>query len=149
MQNDLDKFIHNCRALELVRAVEIDPLGYQLRLWHLGTQNDGNITAREMLAYRLSDKYGSVIFEGVDYGCSPMHCIDSDDAVVALLNFLTLRKGDTDSEYFENYTQAQLEWSESDDAESISLFVYDFENPPDADEGEFEPYIRLLDLDID
>ena len=39
------------------------------------------------------------------------------------MGFLTLRKGDTDAEYFENYSQEQTEFSEAH-AESLGCEVY-------------------------
>ena len=62
------------------------------------------------LAYTLAmseNRHRTIIFEGDDFGCSPMHAIDSDAAVSGLMGFLTLRPGDTDAEYFEHYTEAQ------------------------------------------
>jgi hypothetical protein len=51
-----------------------------------------------------------LIFEGDDFGSSPMHSIDGDETVAALLSFLSLKPGDTDREYFESYTPRQMEW---------------------------------------
>jgi hypothetical protein len=51
-----------------------------------------------------------LIFSGEDFSGSPMHADDSDATVASLLHFLSLRPGDTDQEYFESYTQRQLEW---------------------------------------
>lgn len=64
----------------------------------------------------------TVLFEGEDLGCSPMHAIDSDESVAALMGFLTLRPGDTDAEYFENYTPEQMEFCQQH-AESLSCEV--------------------------
>lgn len=67
-----------------------------------------------------------VIFEGHDFGLPVgyAHADDSDQTIKSLMSFLTLRKGDTDDEYFENYTQEQLDWSDSE-AEALSMAVYD------------------------
>ncbi|MGA2260163.1 MAG: hypothetical protein ABSH28_01870 [Acidobacteriota bacterium] len=77
-----------------------DWLGYRLKQWECGK--------------------GTVLFEGRDFRCSPLHAIDSDESVAACLGFLTLRPGDTDREYFENYTPAQLELC-AQHAESLAL----------------------------
>ncbi len=50
------------------------------------------------------------LFEGEDYGCSPCHAIDSNESVIGIMEFLTLKPGDTDSEYFADYTPVQLEF---------------------------------------
>lgn len=68
---------------------------------------------KSVLGYELRTHLGddsSVTFTGDDFHCSPMHAIDSDDAVRALMSFLTLRPGDTDAEYFDGYTQEQMDF---------------------------------------
>ena len=82
--------------------------------------------SRPKLGYKLFSG-GTLIFQGEDFGPSPMHAIDSDAAAFALLGFLTLKPGDTDREYFQDYTPAQLEWCQSAEAERISRAVYEFE----------------------
>lgn len=66
------------------------------------------------------------IFDGSDFGCSPLHAIDSDHTVAAVMTFLTLRPGDTDAGYFDSYTSAQMEFAgmhaESLDAEVRARF---------------------------
>ena len=57
--------------------------------------------------YRLTEGT-ETIFEGSDFSGSPPDADDSDATVGALLVFLTLRPGDTDSEYFAAYTSRQL-----------------------------------------
>lgn len=52
----------------------------------------------------------TVLFEGEDYGPSPMHCVDSNAAVEDLMAFLTCKPGDTDSEYFASYKPHQLNY---------------------------------------
>ena len=54
-----------------------------------------------------------VIFEGRDFRPSPLHAWDSDETVAAIMGFLTLRVGDTDRDYFENYTVGQIEFRDS------------------------------------
>lgn len=44
-----------------------------------------------------------VLFTGEDFCSSPMDADDSDASVASLLGFLTLRPGDTDRDYFEEY----------------------------------------------
>jgi hypothetical protein len=66
---------------------------------------------KSVLGYRLTmrDNGKSVaLFKGEDFGCSPMHAIDSVAAAEGLMGFLTLRPGDTDAEYFKDYTPEQL-----------------------------------------
>lgn len=80
---------------------------------------------KSILGYRLKlCEPGTVlvVFEGEDFGCSPMHGIDSDETIAGLMGFLTCRPGDTDSKYFANYTPAQLEFC-TQHAESLSCEV--------------------------
>src|SRR5208283_5328520 len=71
--------------------------------------NHTDSRGKSILGYRLKMD-GKPIFQGEDFHCSPMHCIDSDETVKAIMSFLTLRPGDTDSEYFDNYTPSQLDY---------------------------------------
>lgn len=81
---------------------------------------------KSILAYELYDG-DELIFEGEDYHCSPLHSIDGDDALAGLLCFLSLRPGDTDSEYFESYTPRQREWAESGRAETLGYLQSELE----------------------
>jgi len=68
-----------------------------------------------MLGYRLTMRSsghgrGTTLFEGEDFSSSPLHAIDSDSTVKAIMAFLCLRPGDTDAEYFERYTETQLHY---------------------------------------
>lgn len=88
---------------------------------------------KQVVGYRLSMGVGNenaagnpaawaVLFEGEDFGCSPLHAIDSDAAVEGIMSFLTLQPGDTDPEYFAGYTPEQLDYC-SRHAESLSCEV--------------------------
>ena len=76
-----------------------------------------------LIGYALRRK-DAVIFCGEDMACSPMDAIDSDAALRSLLCFLTLRDGDTDSEYFDSYSEAQIAWRD-ECAEGLSLWALD------------------------
>lgn len=79
------------------------------------------------VGYRLTMRENGkskTIFCGEDFGCSPLHAIDSDACVKDLMGFLTLRPGDTDRKYFENYTPEQLEYCEQH-AEALDCAVHD------------------------
>ena len=52
------------------------------------------------------------------------HCIDSNDAVKNVMGWITLKPGDTDREYFANYTQAQLDFASSH-ADTLEMEVMD------------------------
>lgn len=68
----------------------------------------------------------ALLFEGVDFKPSPLFEPDSLASIVHLLYFLTTRPGDTDREFFSNYTQAQMQWTESPEIEELSLLLSDF-----------------------
>ena len=66
---------------------------------------------RNMLRYVLRQAgKRHPIFDGSDFGCSPLHAIDSDDTIAAIMSFLTLQPGDTDPDYFSDYTPAQRDF---------------------------------------
>jgi len=89
---------------------------FTLKLFYLGI---------ERIGYRLTQRdhrHTVTLFEGEDFRPSPLHAHDSYEAVKALMAFLTLRHGDTDLEYFANYTPEQLDYC-SLHAESLSCEV--------------------------
>lgn len=66
---------------------------------------------------------GETLFEGDDYRPSPFYGDHSEESAKGILNFITLRKGDTDDEYFEKYTEAQTRWSESSLCEELGYEI--------------------------
>jgi hypothetical protein len=84
------------------------------------------------VGYRFTGPDGVVIFEGDDFGCSPMHAIDSDDCLRGILCFLTLRPGDTDADYFADYTETQREFAATD-AEALSTWAMEADGECDAE----------------
>ena len=85
---------------------------FALTTWATGRTDS---MGKSIIAYRLVQVAGKVrttLFEGEDFRCSPLDCTDSDAAVANLMAFLTLKPGDTDAEYFENYTDTQREFAE-------------------------------------
>lgn len=103
--------------------------GFRLELYDIDQPSPRR--SQHFLAYEFFDGK-KLIFAGDDYGCSPLHCIDSDECVAGLLSFLSLKPGDTDREYFDSYTPAQMEWCERR-AEELSMIVYDMENSEEND----------------
>lgn len=101
---------------------------FALTLWDTGrTGNYG----KAMLGYKLTMKEprlakSIILFEGEDFECPNWNgnAIDSDSAVEGIMGFLTLRPGDTDDEYFANYTAIQREYCAAY-AEALSLAVSD------------------------
>jgi len=112
---------------ELVRHVRLEALvgrPFELRLYDTGKMQGPHT----ILAYELTGPDG-LVFEGADFRASPMHAIDSDATVRCLLGFLTLRPGDTDDEYFADYTDKQRAFCQTD-AEALSRYAYDEDPDP-------------------
>lgn len=110
---------------ELIRTWEED--GFKLELYDTFTTSGG----KTLLGYRFWD-HDQLLFVGEDFGASPLHAIDDDNTVAALLGFLSLRPGDTDSDYFESYTAEQLEWCQSSRAEWLAILANDLESAAQA-----------------
>jgi hypothetical protein len=96
---------------------------FTLTLW------DGNYgrfdSGQEKTRYRLTMTEAgktTVLFEGHDFGRAPSDASDSDGAVKGIMGFLTLRPGDTDADYFAEYTPEQLAFAQSH-AEALSMEV--------------------------
>lgn len=70
---------------------------------------------------------GELLFEGKDFRPSPLRNQDDIGTVIDLLGFLTCQPGDTDQDYFANYTPAQMDWAKSYDCEQLKGVVSDFE----------------------
>ena len=91
---------------------------FTLRLYYIGLPDN-------RIGYRFTQReHGvtSTLFEGEDFHVSPLHAHDSDEAVARLMTFLTLRPGDTDREYFEKYTEEQLDYC-ANHAEALAMEV--------------------------
>lgn len=93
---------------------------YSLRLEHAGYSG-----GKERVRYtfkRTNER--TPIFTGDDFLCSPMDDGESLAAAKSLMGFLTLRSGDTDDDYFADYTPEQLVFA-AHEAEMLSA-NYDF-----------------------
>lgn len=93
---------------------------YYLTMWDT---HRTDTMGKSILGYELKHD-GQVLFSGEDFSCSPLHCIDSDECVRSLMTFLTLSPGDTDSEYFATYNEAQLDFARTD-APNLSVYLSD------------------------
>lgn len=105
--------------MELIKTLH--KYGCTLRIWDTYKTRDHKCVLR----YELKSGR-KVIFSGSDFCCSPMHAIDSIETAKSLLGFLTLNPGDTDKEYFAEYTQEQLNWCTSSQAEELSYWCSDY-----------------------
>jgi len=103
-------------------GLEIPEHNVKLYLTYTGTDN---------VQYDMFWKE-QLIFTGNDYRPSNLYPgQDSIEAIVALLDFLTMQIGDTDRDYFANYTPEQIEWRESRDCEELKMFTLEFSNDND------------------
>jgi hypothetical protein len=103
-------------SLELLRTWQAGD--FRLDLLYAGTG-----WGRPRLAYELRDR-GELIFAGDDFYPSPLYAYDGDEAVAALLGFLSLRRGDTDRQCFDRYTNRQLAWA-YERAEALAMAAHD------------------------
>jgi hypothetical protein len=94
---------------------------YALTMWDTHRRDNRGKT---VIGYELKMD-SKTLFKGEDFAGSPMHADDADDTAHSLMAFLTLRPGDTDREYFDSYTPAQLEWAESSQPEYLMAHVSD------------------------
>lgn len=112
--------IPNPDDYHVLRHVKFDD--YRLLTWETGKTCK---TGQYLVGYAFYRPNASApLFFGEDYGCSPMHSIDSDDCLRGIISFLTLRPSDIEDEYFENYTQDQMLFAENE-AEMLNLWGMD------------------------
>lgn len=116
---------------DVLRDVTLAGTGYRLVIWD--AWRPGWRRPQHPIGYALlAPGEDAPIFTGEDYGCSPMHAIDSDECLRGLLGFLTLQDGDTDPEFFAGYTARQLAFRDSSDCEYLGLWAME----PDDDGNE-------------
>jgi hypothetical protein len=124
-------------AYHVLRHVMLD--GYRLLTWETGKRFH---TRQHKIGYALwQPGHDEPLFVGEDCGVAPSDSIDGDGALRGLMGFLTLKPGDTDDEYFENYTPEQLAFAESD-AEQMSMWGMD---PGDFEHGENIPQFEDIE----
>jgi hypothetical protein len=107
-------------AQDALRHVRLET-GHVLRTFDTGRTDS---RGRTCIGYELDGPDGARIFAGTDFRCSPLHADDSDESLRALCGFLFLRPGDTDREYFADYSPAQRAFAASSDCEYLA-FLYD------------------------
>lgn len=105
---------------ELIRTWEEGP--FKLDLFDTGEVDDRGASR---LAYMFYCE-GKLIFQGEDYHCSPLASVDGDRSVSGLLTFLSLKPGDTDREYFQDYTEEQMDFAR-EHGEELSLYAMELE----------------------
>src|SRR5688572_25116911 len=88
----------------MLRNVSIKGTPWRVKTWDTGKRYP---TGQRIIGYAFYDDSESAepIFTGEDCGVAPHNSIDSDAAIVGLLSFLSLRPGDTDKDYFKDYTE--------------------------------------------
>ena len=108
------------KEFPLLRTLRLN--GTTLRVFDIYESRGG----KNFLGYQF--KVGKkIVFEGKDFGCPPCYSIDSLSTAYSILSFLTLRPGDTDKEYFEDYTAEQMEWARSSKCEYLQYMVSDWQ----------------------
>jgi len=81
--------------------------------------------SKYQVKYWFKNPDNKVIFSGNDFYPSPMVKPESKESAKHLLSFLTLQEYDTDSEYFDNYTDDQLNFRDSQDCENLQFYTMD------------------------
>ncbi len=101
--------------------------GFRVRLWPIGRHPVSN---KMRILFELRDN-GKLIFKGNHFfSPRPYNC---DETVMELLGFLTLQPGDTDDEYFKDYTPEQFSWCTSARRDELAEILMDFEDPEEEE----------------
>lgn len=122
----LEQVEHDAESIGYLRSITID--GWRIRTYAgIGFDSFSN---KERLGYVFGRPGEDPIFEGEDFYCSPLHDPYDDETTRSLLGFLTLRRGDTDADYFNDYTQAQHEFAEQHAEDVAQAFGLWEDDPP-------------------
>lgn len=133
--------------LEVMRDVIISPYLLGMPFFRLQLIDTGEVDhyGKSGIGYRLATynpdgTLFDVVFKHEDHGIiwNP-GVIDDDAAVGSVLQWLTLKPGDTDEEFFEDYTDEQLFFAE-EHAENLALYGLEWSGDLDFEHYEgFEP----------
>jgi hypothetical protein len=98
---------------ELIFEKEIDcgENKFTISLFDLHASNESHHFLGYSLGWKNEKLFGPDIvypFVGSNFGCPKTTPIDSNQCLKSLCLFLSLRPGEVDSEYFENYTESQI-----------------------------------------
>jgi hypothetical protein len=99
------------------QVVDVQP--YRLLTWDTGTRYDNGCTRIGVAFYLHTDAINDptlVTYVGLGVG---RHADDSDKALVLALKAVCVQPGDTDEEYFADYTPRALAWAESWHCEAL------------------------------
>lgn len=122
--------LDNPDRLEWLRTEhhEIGRVEVRIDIWD--TNEVDELTGKSQLAYRLCARHEpdlwEIIFAGEEYRPGLGLGTDSDASLGCLLGFLSLKRGDTDDEYFTDYTERQLKWAE-EHGEELALWSSELE----------------------
>jgi hypothetical protein len=78
---------------------------------------------KHAVEYTFKNPNGQVLFSGSDFFVSPLYKPESKKCAIALLGFLTLQSGDTDSDYFDDYTPEQMAFCQSSDCDNLKMYT--------------------------
>lgn len=87
------------------------------------THFDGH---RKYFKFKLWDN-DELIFDNDKYSPSPMHNCNTELIVADLLSWLSLQKDDVEEEYWENYTDKQIEWRDSSRSTDLKIISIELE----------------------
>ncbi len=89
--------------------------GFCLELYKTKRTTNG----KNIVKYILKDKRSEIFNK--EFCCSPLHLIDSDETVASVIGWCSLKPGDTDKEFFDNYSPRQISWMQ-ERAELLSYY---------------------------
>lgn len=117
---------------KVLRNVLLGDTGYRLLTWDT---NSCSGCYRPRLGYAFyQPNIDEPLFVGEDFYVPFNKATDEDSVLRTLLGFLTLRFGDVEFEYFDDYTPEQMDFVEGLDVEMLRQWS---DNSPDDEPGVF------------
>lgn len=123
-----------CDSADVLRYVEIDSQirdvkPYRLLVWNTGTSYPGEPrrTRIGVAFYRDGDSHAEPTVLSY-YGLGQGGAIDSDKSLVEALACVSMKTGDTDEEFFADYSAKGLAWAESYECEALQIVPFEAEH---------------------
>jgi hypothetical protein len=114
----------NCECDNLEEATELE---VENPLWESWRILCYEIESRDHKSHYSLQFYVEEKYKGAwkDLGLSPLRSINELSGLEVCLDYITLKDGETEEDFFDDYSEDQLVWINSGDRENLSILASD------------------------